>query len=168
MPFLHTGYTKKTFQCPLTLILAIKYHPWWYNRIGITGWFRISPQQQHRLVQKKWSTALTLEPNNFQLFSDELSWNHIIIYSFIFSKLILASMQYSRVYLGWPHASRCTGHGMEPLSPLLWFPHWCACGWLQTLPIYPCACLYEDGEKQWESKRDGERETLKREKKDRS
>lgn len=43
-----------------------------------------------------------------------------------------------------PHVDRCTGHGKEPLSPLLWSPHLCASGWLLTQRTYLFVCLSDE------------------------
>lgn len=40
-----------------------------------------------------------------------------------------------------PHGGRCIAHGMVPLSPRPWSPHWCATEWHQRLPTCPSACL---------------------------
>lgn len=47
----------------------------------------------------------------------------------------------------WPHADRCTGHGKEPPSPLLWSPHLCASELLQTQQTYLFSCLSRESKK---------------------
>lgn len=46
----------------------------------------------------------------------------------------------------WPRVDRCTGHGRELPSPLLWSPHLCASGWLLTQQTYLFSCLSDESQ----------------------